>query len=81
MSEKTTRENLREHIIAELNLCDGSNTPFLCANISNPEDTEKMVDLVEKYVYANKCTISEAMLAVENDFNPNFSPDSPYFSA
>lgn len=77
---KDLKERLYEQIEAELSFCDKKHTPFICENIIDGGDSkQKMVKLIADYVVKNR-TISQAILDVERDFNPNIA-DSPYFSS
>lgn len=70
-------KEIKELIEQRLNLCEESETPFICANIETPEDLSKMVDLVYSYVVNNKLYVGEAILNVERDYNWNIA-DNPY---
>lgn len=70
-------EKIKDLIKQELSFCECENVPFVCANKSTPEGETKMVQLVFDYVLRKNVSISDAIVEVETEFNPNIS-DNPY---
>jgi formylmethanofuran dehydrogenase subunit E-like metal-binding protein len=57
----------------ELNFCNTDTTPLVCQMISTAEGREKIVDLIVEYVGTNGMSISEAIVAIENERNSNIN--------
>lgn len=57
----------------ELEFCNPAETPEVCKLISTPEGKEKIVKLIVEYVGKNGMTISEAIVYIERENNPNLS--------
>ena len=66
---------LRTLVRAELNLCDSSKTPYICAIHSNIEQSgileKNITDMVQDY----GLTISQCIVRLERDYNPNLIDD------
>lgn len=64
-------ERLKLNIRIELDLCDATDTPFVCANITTDDDYQKIEHLVIQKILSGKMTISQAIILIEHDLNPN----------
>jgi len=64
-------KNLRQRISTHLDLCDSVDTPTVCSMIADAEGKEKIIDLVVKKVIQQKLDIPEAIIAIDNEFDPN----------
>jgi hypothetical protein len=64
-------EKLRELIVAEIELCDQSNTPYICSNASDLDVKAQMVETILQTVLSRKMQIGQAILEYEQEFNPN----------
>lgn len=60
-----------EQINAALDLCDATETPTICSMLSTEESRESIVRLVAKTVLNRKMDIQEAIVQIENEFDPN----------
>lgn len=69
--DATLKEQLIERIETALNLCDSVDTPTVCGMLGDPEAKGKLVELIMKKVIQQKLDISEAIIAIDNEFNPN----------
>lgn len=61
----------RSNIAEELNLCDGMDTPYLCANLQSKDGRIKIEKLIADKVINQHISISEAIVQIERDLNPN----------
>ena len=66
---------LRTLVKAELNLCDSTRTPYICAIHSDMEQSgvleTNIVDMVQKY----GLTIGQCISRLEREYNPNLIND------
>lgn len=66
-------EKLKELIGIELDLCDSYKTPVVCANASNPETRENIVNVILDLCITGKISVDEAIDTYERTFNPNMA--------
>lgn len=59
-----------DSIEAELDLCNGAQTPKVCALASDKEGRKKLINLILNYVGNSGQTIGEAILSIENELTP-----------
>ena len=68
-------ENLLEQFNTQINAmldnCSTQFTPTVCNLISTSEGREKVFELIQKIVIQQKLTIGEAIVSIEQEFNPN----------
>lgn len=72
MNKETVLQALKEQIREQLDLCDPSETPQICAVLSTEkgfDDIEKMI--IEKVLYGNDISIANAIVEIENSYNIN----------
>lgn len=60
----------RQNIRTELDLCNATQTPFVCANIGTEDGYKKIELLICSKVIDQKITIGEAIVEIETDLNP-----------
>jgi hypothetical protein len=74
MSELTSISELRALTIVqierELDYCNAEDTPIVCEMIGTPEGRKKIVDLMLEYVGNSGQTISQAIVSIDNEWNP-----------
>jgi len=58
-------------INAMLDSCSTLHTPTVCNLISTEEGREKVFVLIQKKVIQEKITIGQAIVSIEQEFNPN----------
>jgi hypothetical protein len=66
-----TEKKLLELINAELNLCTGKDTPYVCA-MYHSENKETLVKTVYNYVTKQNLFIADAIAEVEKEYNSNY---------
>jgi hypothetical protein len=74
---KATQEEeaqLKVLIIAHLEYCNVLDTPTVCS-MNTPDNQALLVNLVLKYVCTKMCSVGEAIVAVERDYNANIIAD------
>lgn len=64
-------EAFNAQINAELNLCKREETPIVCNLISTKEGRDKVFILIQKKVIQEKISIGQAIVSIEQEFNPN----------
>ena len=64
-------EKFNTQIDAMLDNCSTEYTPTLCSLISTTEGREKVFELIQKKVIQEKITIGQAIVSIEQEFNPN----------
>jgi hypothetical protein len=68
-------ENLIEQFDTQVNAmldsCTTLHTPTICNLISTPTGRKKVFDLIQKKVIQEKITIGQAIVSIEQEFNPN----------
>ncbi len=64
-------QQLTESINIHLDLCDEQYTPTVCGMLADPEAREKLVKLVIEKVVVSRNEISDAIIAIEKEYNPN----------
>lgn len=64
-------DQLKKNVMNELGLCTASETPYVFANLTSGPAAEKMTDLVIKKVLEQKIAISQAIVQIETELNPN----------
>jgi hypothetical protein len=64
-------EQFNTQINAMLDSCSNKYTPTVCNLISTSEGREKVFELIQKKVIQQKLTIGEAIVTIEQEFNPN----------
>ena len=69
--ENNLLQAFNQRINALLDSCSEINTPTVCNLISTPEGRKKVFLLIQKKVIQEKSTIGEAIVGIENEFNPN----------
>lgn len=75
MQSQEILDEFKKNIRTELDLCDPVKTPYLCANIEDPKAYAKIEALITSKVIAQQLTIGEAIVAIENELNPNAYAD------
>lgn len=69
-NEKELTE-LKEAIAAELELCRHNDTPTVCSMKNTPEGYAKIEARIIDMVGNGGRTISEAIISIEKEYNPN----------
>jgi len=64
-------QQLEEKIEEQLSLCDGTDTPTVCALISTPEGKKKIVELIKKKIIQQRLTIGQSIVDIELEYNIN----------
>lgn len=68
-------ENLLEQLIQRINthldLCQESETPIICSMLDDKQSRKKVVDLAVKKVVEEKLGIAQAIIAINDEFDPN----------
>jgi hypothetical protein len=64
-------EQFNTQIDAMLDSCSKKFTPTVCNLISTSEGRQKVFELIQKKVIQQKLTIGEAIVTIEQEFNPN----------
>lgn len=64
-------EKFNERINAMLDSCSSQFTPTICNFISTEEGREKVFELIQKKVIQEKISIGQAIVSIEQEFNPN----------
>jgi hypothetical protein len=64
-------EKFNTQIDAMLDDCSTKYTPTVCSLISTTEGREKVFELIQKKVIQEKITIGQAIVSIEQEFNPN----------
>lgn len=59
------------NMAAELDLCDSLETPHVCANLQTPAGRTKIEKLIVEKVVTGHLSISEAIVQIETELNPN----------
>jgi hypothetical protein len=67
-------QEIRSLIEAELDQCNGKDTPVVCSNASDPEARPMLVDAILQTVISRKITVGQAIVEYEKEFNLNI-PD------
>lgn len=62
---------LQEQIDKELSICEPSETPVVCAAMSNENGREAMQKLVMEKVMTGKLSIRDAIISIDNEFDVN----------
>ena len=62
---------LKEQIKIQLSMCNDTDTPLVCANISTKEGYELVEDFIINQVIENGLSIGQSVLQYEMEFNPN----------
>lgn len=72
--EKPTIAELRDQVRVqaerELEFCNQVDTPTVCQMITTPEGKEKIIELILEYVGNSGQTVSQAIVSIEREFNP-----------
>lgn len=75
MKNNTPIAELRQQVMIqaekELDLCNKIDTPMVCKSISTPEGRTKILNLVVEYVGNSGQSISQAIVSIERELNPN----------
>lgn len=70
MSEKL--QKLTQQIKKQLDLCESTDTPEVCAMKDTPEGYAKIEKLIiQKVLYGDNISIADAIVEIENEYNPN----------
>jgi hypothetical protein len=64
-------DTLKANVEAELAQCERGETPYICANTQSAEGRQKMVNLIVRRVIEQHITVSEAIVEIEVELNPN----------
>ena len=64
-------EKFENQINETLDNCSSLETPTVCNFISTPEGREKINELIQKRVIQGNFTIAQAVVSIEQEFNPN----------
>ena len=64
------RELTKLQIERELDFCNPTDTPMVCSMISTEQGRQKIVDLILEYVGNSGQTIAQAIVSIDNEFNP-----------
>lgn len=72
---KDTIASLREQVVLqaerELEYCNQEDTPIVCSMCSTPKGKQKIIDLIVEYVGNSGQTVSQAIVSIEEESNPN----------
>jgi hypothetical protein len=71
MESENLLQQLTDRVNTLLDLCDPNDTPIICDMISSEESKQKLVDLIIKKVVEQKINVEEAIIAVNNEYDPN----------
>lgn len=55
---------------AELEFCDSTQTPLVCANFNNPETRLQLIKTISETAISGKMNISQAIVEVERLYSP-----------
>jgi len=58
-----------------LEMCNESNTPYLCKHIQTQEGYDEVVEFCVKMFIVNQTSIGDALVQKENILNPNYLTD------
>lgn len=58
-----------------LELCDTSNTPYLCEHIKNSDGYDEVVEFCVSNFINNETPIGDSLVQKENMLNPNYLTD------
>lgn len=65
-------QTLREQIKKQLDLCDKTDTPAVCAMKETPKGEDEIIELVlQKVLYGTDISIANAIVEIENTYNIN----------
>jgi len=64
-------EKFNEQVNLLLDDCKPEYTPTVCNFISTPKGRQKIFELVRKKVILESITIGDAIVSIEQEFNPN----------
>jgi hypothetical protein len=64
-------EQFNTQINAMLDDCSKKYTPTVCNFISTPDGRQRIFELIQKKVIQEKLTIGEAIVSIEQEYNPN----------
>lgn len=62
---------LKQRIRTHLSLCDESETPVICGMLGDEQSENMLIDLVVKKVVNEKYDVPSAIIAINNEFDPN----------
>lgn len=65
-------DKLVMQVKTELELCDGSTTPLICYNYSDPSLRDSLIYTIIETLISRKISISEAIVEVERLYSNNF---------
>jgi len=67
-------DKLKQQIKKQLELCDRADTPTICAmKQDEPGYTEVENLIIQKVMYGPNTSIADAIVEIENEYNPNHS--------
>lgn len=66
-------EELTDLIHVELDSCDMSDTPFVCAELSTEGGKKKLTDIIINDIINRGSTICESIISIEKEYNPNLN--------
>ncbi len=64
-------QQLVQRVNTQLDLCESSETPIICAMLENDASRQKLVELVVKKVVDQQMDVSAAIVAINDEFDPN----------
>ena len=68
-------DNLLQQLTARVNtlldLCEPGDTPIICNMLETEESRQKLLTLIIKKVVEQKMNVEEAIIAVNNEYDPN----------
>ena len=71
MENNNLLQQLVERINTHLNLCQEDETPIICGMLSDAQSRSMLVDLVVKKVVDEQFDIPSAIIAINDEFDPN----------
>lgn len=65
-------DKLKDQVKQQLDLCDSADTPTVCAMKQTAEGAAELETLIiKKVMYGDNPSIADAIVEIENEFNPN----------
>lgn len=71
LKNNSLEEKLKEKINVMLDLCNSSETPVICGMLQTSADRFQLVEVLAHKVVMEKLDIEQAIIALDNEYNPN----------
>ena len=72
MDSENLQQQLIDRINTHLDLCDAKDTPIICNMLQEKETRQQVVDLAVRKVIMEKMDIPQAIISINNEFDPNY---------